>query len=207
MSVKNLTDIKLVSLIRDGKDEYEVELYRRYKQRATKLASAYYYANVDNGIPFDEYYSRAFAAIGTVIQKYDVNRCQSIYAYWKKVATNDILRLISQESYFDGAQGFYGVSLDASNPNCDDGLTLGERISLAEPNNQYSGLIDSLISIVSDPKNGFTEREQQVLTLHLDGEDQEEIMRVLNIKTSTMYAHLKNGYEKLRKILLEKKDI
>lgn len=201
--MSDLTDIQLIALVREGKEEYASELYQRYQKRAKKIASEYYYANRENGIPFEEYYSRAFAAIETSIRKYDVSRAESMYSYWRKIAVREIIHLMNNESYFNGGRGFYGLSLDtllACQDN--DDLTLGEKLCLEEPRMDESNtLLESLLEIISDPKNKFTNRERQILLLQLDGEDKDSIVSLLKIKKSTYYTHLEHGYQKLKKIL------
>lgn len=203
--MSDLTDIQLIKKIREGKKEYENELFLRYQLKAKKLAASYYHSHIDYGIPYDEYYSSALAAIGTVIQKYDIRRAPSVHNYWKQVAINEIHRLERQESYFSGAKGFFGISLDAISPYYDDGLPLSELVSLNDSSVVTGGILDIAESIITNPRNRFGPREQEALLLHLDGKSYKEISRLMNIKPSTCYSHLKRGYERLKKILSSKK--
>ena len=202
--MSELTDIELISLIREGKDENLSILYQRYEGRAKKLASDYYYSNKDNGIAFDDYYSRAIGALYIVVKKYDVKRAESMYSYWRRVAEHEIQRLISQQSYFGGAKSFYGLSLDASISNEDD-MSLSEKVSLKEPDHQYDGLVEEMIFEITKPNSQFTNREQQILLFYLDGEDRLTVQKILGIKSATYYSHFRRANEKLKKLFNRKK--
>lgn len=192
------TDEELAELVKKGDTQATAELFERYRIYSWQIGHEKHAINPRNGISAEEYFTCAFESVVIAVQKYSKDKGKALYPYWKTIVNNNIVELVRHQSYLCGAKAFAGISLDDRD---EDSLANEERYGFEEPHQTTYGLFEEMFSIIFDPKNCFTPREQQILMCLLDGYTLEEIISVLGIHKSTYNYHLRSGTEKLRAIL------
>ena len=193
------TDEELAELVKKGDTQATAELYARYKIYSWQIGHENYALNPHYGITAEEYFTCAFESVEIAVQKYDKQKGKALYPYWKTIAANNIFELIEAQSYYRGAKAFAGISLDEADD--EESLLNEERYGFEEPPQTTKGVFDEMFSIIFNPKNEFTPREQQILMCLLDGYTKEETASVLGIAVSTYNYHFRSASTKLKAIL------
>lgn len=197
--MEKYSDKYIVSQIRKGKNEFVSVLYDKYKFFARKLTHSYLVIHKDNGITFDDIYSRAFESIDTACKHFDEKISSSFYSYWRTIAIHEIEDMLLEESYSGRAKAFYGISLDAK--ILDDETTYSEVYGVHEPLESDEEVRTRFKEIITDPKNGFKKTERTILLSLIDGKEHIEIKKKLKICTSTYRYHYHKATEKLKNLL------
>ena len=188
-----------MSQIRKGKNEFVSVLYEKYKFFARKLTHSYLVIHKDNGITFDDIYSRAFESIDIACKHFDEKISSSFYSYWRTIAIHEIEDMLVEESYSGRAKTFYGISLDAN--ILDDESTYSELYGVHEPFESDEDVKSRFREIINNPLNGFRKNEKTILLSLIDGKEHYEIRKKLKISTSTYSYHYHNATEKLKNLL------
>ena len=189
---KKLTDEEIVTLIQQGNVDVAIDFYEKYKRLSYKVALAFISENPKSGIEKSDYLAICYQAIHKAIFSFR-NDMDNFYCYWEKVANNDLLKLVSRDSYTCRAKTFDGVSLDAQN---DGYLENSSYLGSSDSHIDQILLLDSIIDILTDKNNDFTLEEQNILLMTIEGYSPKEIAKTLKIKQQKVYYILKNTQEK-----------
>ena len=150
---------------------------------------------VDNSeIQADDLFSIAFSAVATAIRSYDENKENAaFYAYWSKIAKNDIIRYVKKMK-----NTVTRVSLDTvlSDGRCLHDL-MGENDAALEEDTLHS----TFMKIIDNPNNNLNEKERTLLRYYLDGYDFKEIALLMDCSKSKTYYLFKNAINKIRDIM------
>lgn len=197
--IQNLTDEELVKKAQSQNERALTELYNRYKQYSKQIAFEYYTSNKNNGVIFDDIYTAAFESIEQAVRKFSCTKGNTFFSYWRQAARNEILHLLKEHTYSDGATMFAGISLDDTYGN---GTMLNEeRFGFEEPYANTRDLFTELMISIKNPDNHLTPRQQQIFLLSLDGYTKKEISRILNLSYSTVLNQYRSAVEKLQRAL------
>ncbi len=150
-------------------------------------------------ITLEDLVSISFAAVDTAIKKFNASKNQSFYAYWSRIATNAMKSYVKKVLLASHTNG--NVSLDEQN---DTGGSLHDIVSsndIEEPISLYS----SLMRIINDERNHFTEMEKKIISLFLDGFEIKEIALKIKINKAKAYREYHKALNKLRHSLIDKK--
>ena len=150
-------------------------------------------------ITLEDLVSISFAAVDTALKKFDLNKNKYFYSYWQRIATNAMKRYVKKVLLVSHTNG--NVSLDEQN---DTGGSLHDIVSSKDIDESIS-LYNSLIRIINDERNHFTEMEKKIISLFLDGFEIKEIAIKLRINKAKTYREYHKALNKLRHSLIDKK--
>ncbi len=199
--METYSDKFIVSQIRKGKIEFISDLYGKYKFFARKLTHCYLLIHKDNGVTFDDIYSRAFESIDIACKHFNENKSVSFYTYWRTIAIHEIEDMLVEETYSGRAKAFYGISLDA--PMVGGDSTYSELYGVREPIETDEEVKERYKSIITNAQNGFSESEKCILLGLIDGKEHIDIRNKLKIGVSTYRYHYLKATEKLKKLIEE----
>lgn len=197
MSNKKLQDEEIVALIQQGNIDVALEFYEKYKRLSYKVALKFMNDNPKSGIEKSDYLSICYEAIHKAIFSFR-DDMDNFYYYWETVANNELLKLVNKESYTCKAKILDGISLDEQN---DGYLENSNYLGSSDNKIDQILLLDSIIDILTDKKNGFSLEEQNILLMTMEGYKPKEIAKTLKTKSQKIYYLLNNAQEKLMLIM------
>ena len=183
-------------------DEYAknilVEKYRKHSWYVAKKLKELY--PIEN-YTLEDYMSIAFAALSVALKTYHFSSC-SFYGYWYHIVINDIRRIVKRYLMDDYWVTNNSLSIDAEiKPQ----TTLHDVISNNSIFTEQNMLRDTFLTIVDDPKRGFTREQRIVIHYFLDGYELVEIHKLLGWSRSKVYYAYREAIKRIRKIMHEPK--
>lgn len=179
MMKDELSDDELLCLINAGSKSAELAFYERYYRHARSLAKALSRIYVNVGVSEDEFTAVAFATLPKLIKCYDAI-LSSFYNFWLTCAKNAVASYLRKNAYGSESRPYFR--------SIDEGELSGDRISSkllnregdeSDRHEMYANdLKGTIINLLEDPKNRFTEDEKTAGYLVLiDGYSNKELMR------------------------------
>lgn len=163
-------------LIQKGNVEASNELFKRYDRYSWRIAYDFHYAHPRSGIGVEEYHQVAFSSIVMALKKYMLEKRNTFYAFYKKIAENDVLRYYLDNSYQAGASAFSGISLSNAN---DDGYELSDHIGKEDEGIHESIRKQELNLYVEEVKQSFKDKNDRlIINLFLKGHTFDFIVKV-----------------------------
>ena len=114
MRFEKVDDATLLSYIHAGEEGAMNELLRRYGLYSWKQAYLFLNEHANCGITIEDFQQVAFASIISALRRYEGDGI-SFYAYWKRVANNEMTVYFIENSYTAKGWSFAGFSLDEDN--------------------------------------------------------------------------------------------
>ncbi len=198
------SDEQLVASYRRKRNDKHIVLkliLARYEKKAKNLAYGYYQDNLKSGITLDELTAVALGAIYVAVEKFDKDKGKNFSAYWRRIASNDILTYIKDNSYMYGASSFYSpISLDDSK----DGLVLAERITEEKDDGIGDEVFEEFERILQENMAELTSIELKVVKFKLQGLTNSQIARKIKYTPGGVTRMYMRIIEKFRKIMIKK---
>ena len=200
---KTVLDEDLILLISKGNVKASEEFFKRYDGYSWRLAYDFHYSHLKSGISISDYHQVAFSSTVKAIKKYQIDTKNTFYAFWKKIALNDITRYYVENAYNTGGSNFNGLSFSYMN---DDGFELSDHIGQEDRGIHDIIRRKELDLFVKEVIDSFKEDiDKEIVTLFLDGDTFEQIQ----MKTSSNYRHLTyviSRFQKLMSKILKKRN-
>ena len=189
-NLDTLTDAELISLYKDGDETAESILVYRYRGFSFMRAKAMYESYGSKFyLEVDELSSIALCALFVAMEKYDGKMV--FYPYWKKIATNHIVKHINDVA------AFYKnimISRDENYLSNESGLegsfSSGDEMEL-------SALRDQIINYLTSPTSKIKREELDIFLYYLDGYRLQEISEL----TGLTYHKIRRVVDKIKKKL------
>ena len=137
--------------------------------------------------------------VDTAIAKYDKKKNNSFYIYWRTIAENAMKHFV--KNYRKSHTSEKKLSLDQEN---ESGSTLHDTIASEDIDERIS-LFNSLMHIINDEKNGFTEFQKKILHFYLEGYDMKEIADMFHTNKVNIYRNYHSAINKIRRSIIIKK--
>ena len=137
--------------------------------------------------------------VEVALAKYDSKRNDSFYIYWKSIANNAMRQYV--KNYKKSHHDEKNLSLDQEN---EYGGTLHDSIPSEDIDRRMS-VFNSLMDIINDENNKFTEYEKKILRYYLDGYNIKEISKILKTNKVRIYRGYHSAINKIRRSIIIKK--
>ncbi|MDY4848973.1 MAG: hypothetical protein SO176_01760 [Bacilli bacterium] len=170
-----------------------------YLPYAKSLALDFYNIYKDTGLEADDFFLSALNAIYIALDAFDVKKYDNFYPFWYEVAKHEIFHIIRENAYQYGGKAFSGVSLNGIAP--ENSLRLSETVGSVDENIKSISLIDEVKEIIFNPKYKFSDKEQKIISLYLQGYDLKEISRLFKTGSHNVYYTFNNIVKKVKEIL------
>lgn len=135
--------------------------------------------------------------VDIALAKYNPKRNKSFYTYWLKIANNSMKQFV--KNYLNTHVDASNLSLDQEN---DFGGTLHDSIS--DDVDEQINLYNSLMNLISNKNNDFTDMEKKIITLFLDGYEIREISEQLGTNKVRIYRGYHSAINKIRRSIMKK---
>ena len=169
-------------------------LLERYRPYCYALSSELLEQVENTEITLDDLFSVAFTSVVTAARKCNVDKYdKSFYAYWVRIATNDINHYIKKVYQLMGR-----VSLDTT---LDDGRSLHDIVGETQESVSEDSLFAEFMRIIEDETNDLNIKERTVLRYYLEGYEFKEIAELMQCSKSKIYYLYKTSIQKIRNII------
>lgn len=184
----------MLKKIRQGEASSINTLLKRYRPYCHALASTMLDEIDNNEILEDDLFSVAFSAVAIAISHYNIEKyTSSFYAYWMKIATNDIKHYVKNMKI-----GISRVSLDTDLP---DGRNLHDIVGSNDEFYKGDSLYNQFIQIIENHDNSLSDKERILVRYYLDGFEFKEIATLMNCSKSQAYYLFQTAVQKIRIII------
>lgn len=199
---KEKTDQQLIYNYQNNIDDDSFGiLVKRYSKYAKSLAKKYVAINVDSGLTFDDIYAVSLSAVYIAVSNFVLVGDNTFYPYWYKIANNEIVRYIQDNSYAYRGKSFKGdVSLD----EIKESRLLSDVIGIEDREMEKKRAHDELINVLNNPSNHLTTNEKQIMHLLIEGYTLTEIVVKYKIPSSVVYDRYHRALKKIKKSLNRK---
>lgn len=199
---KEKTDQQLIYNYQNNIDDDSFGiLVKRYSKYAKSLAKKYVAINVDSGLSFDDIYAVSLSAVYIAVSNFVLVGDNTFYPYWYKIANNEIVRYIQDNSYAYRGKSFKGdVSLD----EIKESRLLSDVIGIEDREMEKKRAHDELINVLNNPSNHLTGNEKQIMHLLIEGYTLTEIVVKYKIPSSVVYDRYHRALKKIKKSLNRK---
>lgn len=199
---KEKTDQQLIYNYQNNIDDDSFGiLVKRYSKYAKSLAKKYVAINVDSGLSFDDIYAVSLSAVYIAVSNFALVGDNTFYPYWYKIANNEIVRYIQDNSYAYRGKSFKGdVSLD----EIKESRLLSDVIGIEDREMEKKRAHDELINVLNNPSNHLTTNEKQIMHLLIEGYTLTEIVVKYKIPSSVVYDRYHRALKKIKKSLNRK---
>lgn len=199
---KEKTDQQLIYNYQNNIDDDSFGiLVKRYSKYAKSLAKKYVAINVDSGLSFDDIYAVSLSAVYIAVSNFVLVGDNTFYPYWYKIANNEIVRYIQDNSYAYRGKSFKGdVSLD----EIKESRLLSDVIGIEDREMEKKRAHDELINVLNNPSNHLTSNEKQIMHLLIEGYTLTEIVAKYKIPSSVVYDRYHRALKKIKKSLNRK---
>ena len=182
---KGIADAVLIDLYRKGNRDAEIELVDRYRIRSAKLASDILKTTGMTGyVDISDLINLGLISMYDALKKY--RNINSFYAYWKRIASNNITVEIN-EIFSKSEYNYFGPSMDYA--------------AMSFASEQRDLLEQDVANAFDNPKNKFKPGDKAIFYMVLDGYSVQEIADVYHVSYQAINYRLKRITNKLSNIL------
>ena len=180
-----VNDLVLIELFRKGNRDAEIELINRYTARSVNLAETLLKSlNMQGFTGINDLVNIGLLTMYDAMKTY--KHVNSFYAYWKKIATNNMMEEVDR-SYKSYDIGYFGSSIDYAQESL-----ASERKDMLE---------HEIEDAFNDPKNYFKADDKTIFYMVLDGYSLQEIADIYHLTYQAISYRLKRITSKLSDIL------
>lgn len=201
--IKNETDEQLVSKIKKKNRDAEIMLLKRYMNFCSVIASQFFKTYKDHGIHHEDLFAVAQEGYVIALKKYNKNKGK-FYSYWRRIASNLIMKYIKDNSYFFGGRSFNGISLDSKIDAKDGSFLLADYIGKYDEDTNENLFSDELRKLINSKECNMTYDEKMIFNYFLDGYSVDQIAKLTKFSKPKIYNLKRRAKEKFSS--LYKKD-
>ena len=180
-------------LIKAGDDDALNAFLEKYRWYSYKLVGNFINDFPEYDYIRDELHAIIFYGTYDLISKYDSDKGH-FYGYWKKISLRNIEKYIEKYEKYNSV-----ISLDYQQSN--DIKSLHDVVGNEDETYRQELLKQVYLSIIYNPVNDFSKKEQQVIELYLKGFDLKDIALITDRSKATIYRHFKQAVLKIGNVM------